>query len=206
MDFSEAQRSGFCHGFVDFWIRQTDNSRTTEELTLAAGTLLKGCLQHFRNQITRVKKISGVVPPAQRDVFENRAKALLDAEDIRSFVVLAEKLIRDFPKAEQWLRWWMRESHAQMLFSPYRTMDLELSESLPETTNAEEAMHWKLYAALGKKHALMHGLTSLYSFAKYYENLAAGNASKSQWAKIYSYLLLLMYLHYRWNQDSIWPA
>jgi hypothetical protein len=37
-----------------------------------------------------------------------------------------------------------------MLFKPHREMNQDLWDQLPDTTNAEEAMHWKLYCDVGK--------------------------------------------------------
>ncbi|KAJ7087995.1 hypothetical protein B0H15DRAFT_982589, partial [Mycena belliarum] len=65
----------------------------------------------------------------------------------------------------------MLPAHASMLFPSFRIMTLELWNSLPATTNAEEAMHWKIYAALGKFLALLEGLKGLYKFAEYYSQL-----------------------------------
>ncbi|KAJ7710399.1 hypothetical protein B0H17DRAFT_891139, partial [Mycena rosella] len=62
VDFSEAERSGFVEAFVVFWRRRKD-PRTDEELTKAAGSMLKGCQEHYRAQVNRIKKISAVVHP-----------------------------------------------------------------------------------------------------------------------------------------------
>lgn len=139
---------------------------------------MKGCLQHFRSQITRVKKISGVVGPAQHNIFENRVKALLDAEDRPELERLAKKLVETFPKIKSWLDWWLWESHARMLFPSHRTMDPNVAASLPDSTNAEEAMHWKIYAALGKKFGLMRGLYALHDFVAHYQFLSVGVKSE----------------------------
>lgn len=136
-----------------------------------AKDLLRGCLQHFRAGVTRIKKISGVVPPNHAVGFEARALGLLKASDKADFQRRAQVLLRDFPKTEPWLRWWMRDTHAAMLFESERRMDPAIWDSIPETTNAEEAMHWKLYAAAGRNHALMEGLCALSSVAAYFERL-----------------------------------
>ena len=62
VDFSEAERVGFILAFVEFWSLRPGNEHTTEQLNEAATSLLKGCLQHFRSGIARVKRISGVIP------------------------------------------------------------------------------------------------------------------------------------------------
>ncbi|KAG1789339.1 hypothetical protein EV424DRAFT_1274036, partial [Suillus variegatus] len=62
VDFSEAERVGFTQAFIMFWTNRED-SRSQAELEDAAGALLKGCQQHYRSQVTCVKKISGVIDP-----------------------------------------------------------------------------------------------------------------------------------------------
>ncbi|KAJ7898235.1 hypothetical protein B0H14DRAFT_2332254 [Mycena olivaceomarginata] len=83
MDFSAAQRAGFILAYIDFWRYRDLSGRGI------AGSwseeLLKGCAQHFRSQVTRVKKISGVVHPSQIDVFENYAKQLLNCNTVEEF-------------------------------------------------------------------------------------------------------------------------
>ncbi|KAG2342537.1 hypothetical protein BDR05DRAFT_912948 [Suillus weaverae] len=146
-----------------------------EELRKNAATgLLKGCQQHFRSQVTRVSKITGAaVSPELRDHFKDRAMSLLDAGTLDEFRRIAQALLDDFPLIEKWLRWWMREQHAKMLFQPFRTTDPVVWTALPSTTNAQEAMHWKLYRAAGKNHRLLDGLVFLFAFALGYEKLAA---------------------------------
>ncbi|KAJ7078164.1 hypothetical protein B0H15DRAFT_1001560, partial [Mycena belliarum] len=172
LDFSTAERNGFILAFVDFWHEHAPNERTIDELLDAAPKLLKGCAQHFRDQINRVKKISAIVDPAKIDIFENYAKKLLKCHSMDEFNLHANKFIKAFPRAESWIRWWMLPAHASMLFPSFRIMTLELWNSLPATTNAEEAMHWKIYAALGKFLALLEGLKGLYKFAEYYSQLS----------------------------------
>jgi len=43
------------------------------------------------------------------------------------------------------MEWWMRPAHASMLFHSDKKMDIEIWDSIPKTTNAQEAMHWKIY-------------------------------------------------------------
>ncbi|KAF7339229.1 hypothetical protein MVEN_02000400 [Mycena venus] len=171
-DFSTAQCKGFIFGFVDFWLKRAPNERSVEELLDAAVKLLKGCMQHFRSQVTRVKKISGVVDPSKTDIFENYARELLQCETIEAFNDLASRFINDFPRAERWIQWWMLPAHACMLFPSFRVMNEALWNSIPDTTNAEEAMHWKLYAAIGRFLPIMDGLRALYKFALHYQQLS----------------------------------
>ncbi|KAJ6458365.1 hypothetical protein C8R47DRAFT_1227106 [Mycena vitilis] len=162
------------------WLDHAPGERSIDELMEAAKKSLKGCAQHFREQITRVKKISGVVDPAKADIFENHARKLLTSKSMDEFTDRANKFIQDFPRAEPWIRWWMLPAHAIMLFPAFRVMNPELWDSIPDTTNAEEAMHWKLYAAIGRFLSLMDGMKRLYKFAEHYQRLfdAAGHGVK----------------------------
>jgi len=180
MDFSEAERLGFILGFTEFWMTRQDNTRSLKELQDAAEILLRGCREHFRAGVTRISKISAVIPPEMADTFKNRALALLDVLDQTEFLSLTTLLLRDFPMVKSWLSWWMRESHASMLFLSQRKMDPDLWNSIPETTNAEEAMHWKMYSAAGRDHDFLEGMNSLYAIAQYYQRIHTATQSKRQ--------------------------
>ena len=111
------------------------------------------------------------------DAFEERALALLKAYDLDQFVSRAQVILHDFPKTEAWLWWWLRPSHASMLFVSEHVMEPDIWESIPDTTNAEEAMHWKLYAAAGHNHEFLEGIYALHSVASYYQCLYTASLS-----------------------------
>lgn len=156
--------------FVEFWMLYPGNSRSPHELQDAAETLLRGCVQHFRAGVTRVMRISAVVPPQRADAFQKRVLALLTA-DPTEFERRAEVVIRDFPLVKSWLSWWMRPSHAAMLFTSERRMEPAIWDSLPDSTNAEESMHWKLYSAVGRDLTFSEGILALYAVSKHYERM-----------------------------------
>ena len=58
-------------------------------------------------------------------------------------------------------------------------MDIAIWDSIPDTTNTEEAMHWKLYAAAGKNHSFFEGLCSLQAVSQHFEQLYQACLSKS---------------------------
>jgi hypothetical protein len=72
----------------------------------------------------------------------------------------------------------MHGSHASMLFLSQRKMKSELWEAIPETMNAEEAMHWKMYSTAGCDHGFLEGMHSLYAIAQYYQQIHMGNQCK----------------------------
>ncbi|KAL1715944.1 hypothetical protein EV715DRAFT_293655 [Schizophyllum commune] len=172
IDFSEAERSGFVTAYVSFreWEQQAAAASgvvlpTRDELEAKALRLLKGCRQHFSAQVTRVSGIGGVVHPLRREEFCNRARDLVNLKSKADFQSAANSLLRDFPKVQPWLEWWLRDNTARMVFESQREMDIELWNSLPETTNAEESLHNKIYKGIGKDFTLMEGLNALWLFA-----------------------------------------
>ncbi|KAF7372449.1 hypothetical protein MVEN_00106300 [Mycena venus] len=177
VDFSAPQRLGFVEAFVVFWRRRKDDFRTDEELRKVASSLLKGCQEHFRDQVNRIKKISAVVPPGLQDAFVNQAMGLLEAVDYDGFNQRLDALLKNFPKTDKWVEWWARESYAKMLFEPFREMPFEEWDSIPSTTNPAESQHYKIYSAIGKKHELISGLKGLRQLADHYallESAASG--------------------------------
>lgn len=178
MDFSEAERLGFISAFIEFWTLRSDG-RCHEELSDAAEHMLRGCEEHFRAGVTRVARINGAVPPDLKDAFTERALGLLKCSSSEEFQLRASLIIRDFPKLRSWMEWWMRPTHASMLFESERKMDMQIWESLPKTTNAEEAMHWKLYSACGRDHSFMEGMNALFAVATHFQRLLDGVSSES---------------------------
>ena len=110
-----------------------------------------------------------------KEAFTSRALALLQCSNSDDFNLRANLIIRDFPPLKSWMEWWMRPAHASMLFESERQMDIKIWESIPKTTNAEEAMHWKLYSGCGRDHGFMEGMLSLYKVAEYYQRLLEGS-------------------------------
>jgi len=170
MDFSEAERSGFKMAFIEFWILRAD-SRSYEELSVAAERLLRGCEEHFRVGVTRVARINGAVPPNLKEAFTERALGLLRCSNTEEFHHRAGLMVRDFPKLKLWMEWWMRPAHASMLFKSERKMDIEVWNSIPKTTNAQEAMHWKFYCMCRRDHPFLEGMYALFGVAEYYQRL-----------------------------------
>lgn len=173
MDFSEAQRVGFIEAYVKFWTTGRYSSQTPDQLRTEAAKLLRGCREHFRANVTRISRINAVVPPESTQHFKDRTLELLDVKDSKAFLELASSLLKDFPKIAPWLAWWLKEEHAAMLFASKRSMSEFIWDSIPKTTNAEEAMHWKLYSAVERDHSFLEGLQALFKVAEYYERRVA---------------------------------
>jgi len=171
MDFSTTERNGFKAAFLMFWLSYKSNTRSEDELKDAAERLLKGCEEHYRAGVTRIARIGGVIPPDDAEDFKYRALSLLDLPDSETFKQACSDLVHDYPKTKDWMAWWARDANAKLLFRSERAMESKLAETLPDTNNAEESMHWKIYRAVGKFHLLIAGLVALYAFAEHYFKL-----------------------------------
>ncbi|KAF8988920.1 hypothetical protein BDQ17DRAFT_1257419, partial [Cyathus striatus] len=177
MDFSEAERNGFIEAFVNVR-KANDDARTLEELSEAAISLLKGCREHFRANITRISCIHGVVSPERVPEFKKRMLALLNCGGVHQFRKDVQTVLYDFPLARPWLNWYLRESTASMLFVSKRTMEPAIWDSMSETTNAAEAQHWKIYCTQGRDHLFENGLYSLHAVAESYDMLFKASTSR----------------------------
>ena len=58
-----------------------------------------------------------------------------------------------------------------MIFRSMRLMDQALWDAIPETTNAEEAMHWVLYCSAGYHREAIEGIAGLMAFADSFQNM-----------------------------------
>ncbi|KAF5319194.1 hypothetical protein D9619_008741 [Psilocybe cf. subviscida] len=173
MDLCEAERNGFLNAWMLIWTIFREDPLARDELALyAAGeALLRACKRHFEQQVDRVSNIAEAVKPESKEHFRSRGKALLNSGDSREFLRRVDALLGEFPQTTPWLGWYRRPSHAQMLFETERRMEADIWESIPDTTNAEEAMHWTLYCGFGRKHEFFAGMNALARFTDHIEKL-----------------------------------
>ncbi|KAH6880960.1 hypothetical protein BKA70DRAFT_1411486 [Coprinopsis sp. MPI-PUGE-AT-0042] len=172
MDFSEAEHQGFIDAFREFWLQRPDNIRSRVKLEEDGKALVKGCLQHFREGVYRIKRSGGIIPLEDKSRWETRALALVTTKDAARFLELGNELLQDFPKVESWLRWWLRREVAERIFASQRIMEPLLWDALPDSTNAEEAIHWTLYSGTGRNHSFIDGLKALHAMALYFERIS----------------------------------
>ncbi|KXN89732.1 hypothetical protein AN958_05272 [Leucoagaricus sp. SymC.cos] len=142
VDFSRSERKGFINAFVTFQTERGD-PRTPEELRRVALTLLRGCEVHFKSGGQKMSKVSGAVPVHRKKYFLRQVYGLLDVPDYKTFREQAKHIMQEFPLTDNWLSWWLEEDNASILFKPLREMPEELAKTIPNSTNAEESMHWK---------------------------------------------------------------
>lgn len=148
---------------------KTDDERALKDIAEASQ---KGCYEHFETGTRRLKKHPHLVPPEHFALFDAHLKALFAASDVPMFKKECAAMLRTFPNIDGWLSWWMRPRQARMLFPAYRTMDEQQWNSTPNTTNAEESLHYRYYLAAGlKRVSVMEGMDALWKLALYYEDI-----------------------------------
>ena len=100
-----------------------------------------------------------------RYLLDDCNEALMKIKMVDEFLETVELLLADFPLLNNWLEWWVRKPHAKMIFPACVSMEPQLWDHLPTTTNAQESLHFQLYSAAGKKHQFFEGMKALYRWA-----------------------------------------
>ncbi|KAA1107102.1 hypothetical protein PGT21_050130 [Puccinia graminis f. sp. tritici] len=166
VDFSLAQREGFIAAYMKVF-GVTDRQQALSKL--------KGCHEHFRAQVTRVKRNRAVVPPEQESQFQKLCLELLLLPEPGqpTHEQKIDTLRRLFPKTKRWLDWWTMVDVEAILFPSKRAMisnGANGKDDLPDTTNAQESMHRLYYMISDGKKCLMIGMAELYAFVKALED------------------------------------
>ncbi|KAI7947987.1 hypothetical protein MJO28_009895 [Puccinia striiformis f. sp. tritici] len=160
VDFSLAQREGFISAYMDVF-QETDRKKALGKL--------KGCHEHFRAQITRVKRNRAVVPANQEMDFQTKCLSLLEraVEGHPTHKQEIDEWRSLFPKTKRWIDWWTMADVEAMFFPSRRPIPLDDSgDALPDTTNAQESMHRLYYMLSEGKKCVMIGTVELFTFAK----------------------------------------
>ncbi|OAV93848.1 hypothetical protein PTTG_27179 [Puccinia triticina 1-1 BBBD Race 1] len=113
VDFSLAQREVFIAAYMKVF-GVTDRQQALSKL--------KGCHEHFRAQVTRIKRNRAVVPPEQEAQFQKLCLDLLVLPEAGkpSHEQKIDELRRLFPKTKRWLDWWTMVDVEAMLFPSKR--------------------------------------------------------------------------------------
>ena len=93
--------------------------------------------------------MTSVIPSDDKAEFQHKCKKLLTVGEVEFFEIAAD-IQRKWPRTQTWMNWWLIPENAQMLFGCMRKMTPALAAKLPDTTNAEEAMHATIYHGVGK--------------------------------------------------------
>ncbi|OAV88135.1 hypothetical protein PTTG_29135, partial [Puccinia triticina 1-1 BBBD Race 1] len=148
VDFSTAQVEGFVSAYLEVFRQGTRKE---------VGRMLKGCREHFRQSVTRVKRNRSLITVNQEEPFR---KACMD---------LLEPATPDGQTHEQKVdhirRHWWTVSDIEALLFPSREPRLEdTPDGLPDTTNGQESLHRTYYRLSDGRQCLMLGMIDLYKF------------------------------------------
>jgi len=118
---------------------------------------------YFSASVARIKKIRDIVPNDTVDDFAKATMHLVNIEEYVEFMQEIEAICTRWPLCQPWLDWWLHNSAAKTLFKARRTMSQEASDRIPDSTNAQEAMHRYFYMASNKNHNIITGTLTIKS-------------------------------------------
>lgn len=172
-DFSLGQLGGHEEAFADAlitvfgpkWSSLTVTAQSAERQKYLeqARDFEKGCTTHFHRSDTRIRQDGSLIPPDQRDYFQEFINDFLSPDVTRlEFDGAVAEFRKMFPAVVNWLDWWLRPKIAGMIFPACRTMDSELADALPNTSNPVETQHSLLHHSTGTSRELNKGIEELY--------------------------------------------
>jgi hypothetical protein len=148
VDFADAQRKGF-QGAVGRRRLEIGGSETVPSFADCvkagknASNWLKGCLFHFKQSVKRVAQISMCFPKDDSDEFAHFAGSLRTAP-APQFPRLLKKIRKRWPAVEKWLKWWLHEERAKLIFQCKSAKETDdLRAAAPSTDNFSEASNSK---------------------------------------------------------------
>ena len=168
VDYSQVQLQGYFTAFANFFSEQKGfekSGRDWARLREQAEATAKGCRYHFETGVTRVERITSVIQRDNRNTFRGLAMRLPNCQTPSEFESVIAEILDLFPMTRGWADWWSKPSVAKLFVRAFMDMDDDTFESLPWTTNAQEAMHQALYKAVGNRFKTdTEGLEAFYKF------------------------------------------
>ena len=171
VDFSMAQRNAFLEAYIEVRGGVTADIEEKDAIHAHAKTLIRGCKEHFRASITRLKRNHAIIPIHEIENFEHQCMSLLTIVDRKEWDILASSLPLMYPNASNWFQWWFKPDIAAMLFPCMYDQSESLEPALPLSTNAQEAMHSLLYQLWDDINSLSLGFNLLLLFALSLESI-----------------------------------
>jgi hypothetical protein len=78
------------------------------------------------------------------------AVSLVSISDTTEFDRVIGKIKTKWPLVSEWLAFWLSPDVAPTLFQCFNNMDQSLRDAMPNTINAQEAIHRLYYVCFGK--------------------------------------------------------
>ena len=115
----------------------------------------KFCSVHYKRSLLRMSKITKAVPVERSHEFYKMGLSLIDENlSFYQFDVICKQMVREFPGATNWLRWYLGKDRALLTFPACKTMpydDWVKLSSLKPDTNAQEGLGGNFQRSSTKK-------------------------------------------------------
>jgi hypothetical protein len=174
VDFSIAERNGFVEAYIEHGIQKIhdknlpidiiDSHKTMLEKD--AKSLLKGCQEHFRQSVTRIARNHAIINHDYSADFTSTAMKLLKVNEKEGFDSIVKSIQQNWPNANTWLEWWIYTDAGKILFPTLSSMNPDLANSLPNSTNAQESMHRRYYMCGATQQSIITGIFSFKMYLK----------------------------------------
>ena len=172
MDFSASQRNAHAEEFADAVIAIMPGfqglTKASQEIERnayldEAKEAEVGCEVHFLRSAKRLKKNGSLIPQDLTETFNDLLHSLLSQHSSRDdFNDTVNTLHSTFPKINGWLSWWLHPTFASMIFPACSSVDQNVAEQVPSTTNPAEHRHSLLHHAVGVDQDLIPGVRKIF--------------------------------------------
>lgn len=152
VDFSDAQRKGFCEAYKEL-VRDGD-----------AEKYLKGCYYHFQQSVQRLASNHAIVPIGYDKQFREYATTMSTTSSKHIFDGAVAAIQESFPNAKRWIAWWTNPKIATMIFPSQSMMKEELLNHPTRTTNGVESFHRDLYRIVAKNKSLIPTIRQIFAY------------------------------------------
>lgn len=171
-DFSQAQRNAHaeefaitCLGLISgvSKLAPAAYSAQLEALREEAKEYQKGCQVHFKTSVNRIKQDLSLVTTEFRPLFDSAIETILSLDSNREEFDNAISILREtFPGLKGWIKWWIKDSIAHMIFPACSKMSGDLTSQTPDTSNPVESHHSLLHHGSGKNHDPITGMHQIW--------------------------------------------
>ncbi|KAL6306659.1 hypothetical protein BKA93DRAFT_823858 [Sparassis latifolia] len=175
MDYSGAQRSAHESEFVETkitlkggsWHMLSTEAQSAERKYLHSevSKYEQGCETHFWRSGTRLTTwgSGALIPGDMEGIFNDHLHRMISSQTTADeFEETIQSLQTLFPQINGWIEWWMCPKIASMIFPAKSTIDPQLAEEVPHTSNPVETQHSLLHHATGTDNDLMAGIEKLF--------------------------------------------
>ena len=149
-DFSDAIRKSFFEELKELAREKWEVDIVDEEII----PLYRFCEVHFQRSRRRISHNHNIIPKDRQDQFIRLVKGLCRVPEgcYEEFKGKCDHLVREFPKMQNWLSWYLQKDRAPIMFPACRERDIKsYSKKMSSDTNAQENVGKQLQQFAPKK-------------------------------------------------------